>query len=371
MTKPPLETRLSALPPKVSHPLRALRDAGQIDNDFLDLLLTAAGLSGDTNRLLGFAAGFLHMTNHRIPVHDVIRMALDQNRRINLAWSPARWTAEHNKLSRAETLSRLQDTDVTYDLQAYEPHLSPAGRAALIRTSRRLGLEGLRQRHCVASYHGRILSGQCAIASMIIDRQRWTVELTLAKSSENPVIISQIKTRYNGHASPLIRSQIHAAFGIPQNAATPEASNPPNALYLENLRRVLPVLSTHDVESVVVTFSGSGDSGCIDTIYYQPPLRAQIGPCPVEHLTCKSIYDGQWRTDIVTEVAPLDQALEELTMSYLDETGVNWYDGEGGYGELVIDVRDRSVSLEINVNYSQATTEYDRTRSIDSGEDTP
>lgn len=79
-----------------------------------------------------------------------------------------------------------------------EKHLPKRFSGYLIRTSRRLGMEGLRQRHCVASYDSRLRKGDCAIVAVFADRQRWTVELRLTNDTETPLRIDQIKTRYNG-----------------------------------------------------------------------------------------------------------------------------------------------------------------------------
>lgn len=369
MTFLPTDARLSALPQKICQPLASLTSAGQIDEAFLDLLLDAAELSGDAQRLLGFAAGYLHMAKDGVPVEDVIRMAKRQKRRINLAWSPARWKTEHNKLSRAETLARLTASNEAYDLSSYDEHLPETARKALIRCSKRLGLEGLRQRHCVASYHDRILKGGCAIASVIIERQRWTVQLERTSIEEKPLAITQIKTRLNGIAPPDIRRRIHELMDIPLPAGITPSETTPNYVYLDNLRRVLPVLERQGVERVTVTFSGSGDSGAIDWAYFTPEQPQEFNETRVEQLSGNSVYENdRWRTVLVPENMTLKEALHNITDDYLEETGVNWYDNDGGYGELEIDVAARSVSLDVNVNFTESTNEYCETKSIDTGE---
>lgn len=368
MTFTTTHDRLAALTPKTHHALAALMASGQIDESFLELLLDAAALSGDDQRLLGFAAGYLHMSKAGVPVEDVIRMAKSQNRRINLAWSPARWKNEHSKLSRAETLARLATSNEVYDLSAYEAYLPEAAHKTLIRCSRRLGLEGLRQRHCVASYHDRIKTGACAIASVIIDQRRWTVQLERTRLDDKPLIISQIKTRLNGLATPDIRRKIHALMGIDQHPGDFVSSSVPETLYLDNLQRVLPILIAASVESVEVTFSGSGDSGAIDTAYFQPKQPEQFTDTQVQQLRKNSFFEnGEWTKAVVPETMSLHEALINITDDYLEEAGVNWYDNDGGYGTLVIDVAARSVSLDINVNYSESTNEFSQTKSIDTG----
>lgn len=360
--------RLAEIPVKTALPLRHLMRAGQLSETCLDDMLDAAELAGDTSRLLGFAAGYLHMTREGVPVQDVIRMAKSQNRRINLAWSPARWRAEHDKLSRAETLTRLQDANVTYDLAAYEATLPASACKSLIQCSKRLGLEGLRQRHCVASYHDKIAVGACAIASVIVDQQRWTVQLELTRNPDAPIAITQIKTRHNGVAPPDVRRRIHDMMEIELPKHVASSASTPNYVYLDNLRKVLPLLEQHGVHSVNVTFSGSGDSGAIDDVYYAPQIAASVRTIPVEQMTLNRVFDRIWRTTTASETVSLDQAIMNITDNYLAETGVNWYDNDGGYGELAIDVAGRTVSLDVNVNYTQSTNEFCETKSIDTGD---
>ena len=368
MTFTTLNERLAALPPKTYHPLAALTAAGQIDEAFLELLLDAAELSGDTQRLLGFAAGHLHMAKAGVPVEDVIRMAKRQQRRINLAWSPSRWKDEHNKLSRAETLARLSANNETYDLSAYEAHLPEAARRTLIRSSKRLGFEGLRQRHCIASYHERIMRGGCAIASVILERQRWTVQLEPTGIPDSPLAITQIKTKLNGIAPPDVRRKIHALMDIKQQPREISSTPVNGTLYIENLRRVLPHLEGAGIESVTVTFSGSGDSGAIDWAWFSPEQPEEFSQTQVSQLRTTSFFeDGQWTKAVVPETMSLRDALENIADDYLAEADVNWYDGDGGYGELVIDVAARSVSLDINVNFTESTNEFCQTKNIDTG----
>ena len=142
-------------------------------------------------------------------------MAKAQNRRINLGWSAKRWKEEHDRFSRAEALHRMAQENVGYDVSKFEEHLPERFNGYLIRTSRRLGMEGLRQRHCVASYDSRLRSGNCAIAAVFVGKQRWTVELRLTNNEEAPLRIDQIKTRYNSLPPASVREEIHEILDIP------------------------------------------------------------------------------------------------------------------------------------------------------------
>ncbi|MCB1651160.1 MAG: PcfJ domain-containing protein [Alphaproteobacteria bacterium] len=367
-----VENRLALLPAKVSMPFRQLLSAGQITEDVVHTVLDAGEITGDTSKLIGFSVGFLHLRGQGVPVHDVIRMAKTQNRRISLGWSAKRWKEEHDRLSRAEALHRMAQENVGYDVSKFEEHLPERFSGYLIRSSRRLGMEGLRQRHCVASYDSRLRNGNCAIAAVFVNKQRWTVELRLTNDEEAPLRIDQIKTRYNGLPPASVREKIHEILGIAlkKTAGVSVGSAMPNYIYMENLRRILPVLRAQGIENVTISFEGYGDSGSIEDISYAPCTNENIKEIPVEHLCTASHFDdGQWLKTVTPQQSTLNEAIDELTYDYLEETGVDWYNNDGGYGELVIDVNAGTVALEVNVRYTESTTEYSAERDIITGED--
>lgn len=366
-----IENRLALLPVKTAMPFRQLLSAGQIPEDVIHTVLDAGEITGDTSKLIGFAVGFLHLRAQGVPVHDVIRMAKAQKRRVNLAWGVKRWKEEHDRLSRAEALQRMAQENVRYDVSKYEKHLPKHFSGYLIRTSRRLGMEGLRQRHCVASYDNTLKRGDCAIAAVFVDGQRWTVQLVLTKDEDVPLRIDQIKTRYNGLPPASVRQQIHKVLGIDLKQSTGAVLPIQDAIYMENLRRVLPVLRDNAIERVIVSFNGEGDSGSIEDITYEPRDNEEaVKALPVEHISTSSFFDdGQWRRHATPERSTLNEAIDALTYDYLEETNVDWYNNDGGYGELVIDVQAGTVSLEVQVRFTDTTTEYSAERNIETGAD--
>ena len=364
--------RLSALPRKVALPFEQLLNTGQIKEDVLSVVLDAGDLATDSSKLLGFAIAYLTNRSQGVPVHDVIRMAKAQKRRINLNWSAKRWKAEHDRLSRAEALDRLSKENVTYNVSTFEKHLPETFDGYLIRSSSRLGMEGLRQRHCVAGYHHKISNGNCAIASLLIDKTRWTVELVNTGNSEAPLMINQIKSRHNALPSAEVRSRIEEMLSIkrPEYSVSNASYTENDSLYMDNLRRLLPVLRDQFVQSVVVSFDGSGDSGAIDSIFYLPQRIYELPDITVEHVvTSQQFDDGRWIRQREVEAVSMNKAIDALTYEYLEETQIDWYNNDGGYGELVIDVTDGTVSLEVNVRYTESVNEFHCERDIVTGEE--
>lgn len=366
-----LEERLQKLPRKVAVPLKEILATGHIDRDLLATALDAGELSGESHRLLGFTVGLVYLQSKHVPVVDAIRMARAQGRRIHLNWSAKRWEQEHNRLARQETLWRLTEENAHYDVSKYLAYLPAAFPGYLIRTSRRLGMEGLRQRHCVASYHQKVLAGYSAIAVVFLERQRWTVQIALTGKRNAPLRIQQIQSRFGRLPTPAVCNAI-ASLLLPASGHQEDAEKEDSAerpAWLDTLRRVLPVLREREVRQVTVSFDGCGDSGSVDGVEYGDTaiegeaIDVELPAANVEWQGAEPPADSQLRW------IPLNEAITQLTYDYLEETAVNWYDNDGGFGELKIDVQAGTVSLEINVRTSDASCEYERCLDIDSGEE--
>ena len=263
--------RIAGLPVKVAVPLRELVRSELMSERTAETLLEAGELTGQPQHLLGFAAALDELRRRGVPIEDAVRMARQQGRRISLRWSPKRWRAEHDKMSRMATLDRLTAANAAYDLSEYERHLPERWPGYLIRTSRRLGMEGLRQGHCVASYHDIVTAGRQAIAAVFVDRKRWTVALVRTGAEDAPLRITQIRGPYNRSPAASDTAAIHERLGIePPRRRAATAQPPRTGAYLENLRRALPALREHGITYVYVAFSGEGDSGQIDDVYFTP-----------------------------------------------------------------------------------------------------
>ena len=364
-----IETRLIGLPPKVAAPLRDLVRTGLMSPATADTVLDAHELTGEPQHLLGFAVAALEFRLAGVPVADTIRMARDQGRRISLRWSANRWRAEHNRFARAATLKKLADENEAYDVERYERHLPAKWPGYLIKSSRRLGMEGLRQRHCVAAYHRSVKNGHCAIATVFVHSTRWTVELRWTGLEDRPLAITQIRSRRNQAPPAEVREMIHERMDIPRPPQAKQgvagSARQPNR-FMENLRRVLPVLRQHGIEHVWVSFAGGGDSGQIDDVEFSPRLtdEALTAPC---HRTESAWIGGEWRRANGVEDVPLKAAIEDITYDYLEATGVDWYNNDGGQGTLSIGVEAGTVDMDLSTNLR--TSQVGERTDIMSGEE--
>jgi len=355
-TVDPIVERLSELPAKVGKKLLGQFSLGHVDAPTLHTVLDAAQLAGDISKSLWFTGSYLFLRSKGVPVGDVVAMAKQHQRKIRLEWSEQRWRNEHNRLSRLATLKMLASKNVTYDVSFFEKHIASSYPGYLIKSSRRLGMEGLRQQHCVASYHERLASQQTAILCLFLDNTRWTVELIQTNHSETPVRIGQIKTRLNAVASNEVRKQVYNHLGLDFPRLETSSPDGSRALHQINLTALLPVLIKLDIQEIYVGFSGSGDDGHIDYVEMQPPPATM----PVVHILdqTRDYKDGQWIHRECGRDLPLDKAIEDIVYGYLEMTGVDWYNNDGGQGHFSINFQTGNIEFEVNQNYVESVTEY-------------
>jgi hypothetical protein len=129
----------------------------------------------------------------------------------------------------------------------------------------------------------------------------------------------------------------------------------------EYIQTALAKLKEFGAAEVVIYFDGSGDSGSIDSVQIRqsdgkvvPNLADLFVDYPVE----KSRYvDGEWLNEIEVKQMPIADALEKYTYDELERTNVDWYNNDGGFGELRITLSDDvSIELEVNQRYTEYTT---------------
>ena len=122
---------------------------------------------------------------------------------------------------------------------------------------------------------------------------------------------------------------------------------------LEQAKAILRLCKEKGATEIVVRFDGSGDSGSIDEVYID--LKE---PLIVEYDEESTRYDGdKWVTTSTTKQVQLRDALEQITYDMLEKTGIDWYNNDGGYGELNVDLVQGTIQLEVNSRYTEVTTD--------------
>jgi len=116
------------------------------------------------------------------------------------------------------------------------------------------------------------------------------------------------------------------------------------------------VLADAGINEVVISFSGGGDSGAIDgseafMVTGEGDARAVTPALLPETQVNFYAYDGE------LEAMTVGEALERLGDQVLEGCGLDWYNNEGGQGEIIVYVDKQIVRLEIGIN-SMSTEDY-------------
>jgi len=105
------------------------------------------------------------------------------------------------------------------------------------------------------------------------------------------------------------------------------------------------------VSRVVISFAGAGDSGEIDDMYLEDPNGTFI-EMPTDMVAwTKQVY-GEQKPE--TKQVKLRDALEDIGYRVLDETGMDWYNNDGGQGNVYLLVEGEifNVRVDMEVNYT-------------------
>lgn len=109
------------------------------------------------------------------------------------------------------------------------------------------------------------------------------------------------------------------------------------------------------VGSVVISFAGAGDSGEIDDVYLENP-NGDIFAMPTDMVAwTKQTYGDQQSEQ---KQVKLRDALEDIGYRVLDETGMDWYNNDGGQGNVYLRVDSGEVftvrvDMEVNITSTE------------------
>lgn len=122
---------------------------------------------------------------------------------------------------------------------------------------------------------------------------------------------------------------------------------------------LLTQLNLLGAKEVRVEFQGGGDDGQVDGVYLFDNNGQHIDvPDDMIAWTTQTYGDQQSEQ----RQTKLVDALEDLCSRALDNTGLDWYNNEGGQGHLAIDFRENPPRIMLYVGINTMTTddhEYD------------
>ena len=111
---------------------------------------------------------------------------------------------------------------------------------------------------------------------------------------------------------------------------------------------------------VQVDFRGGGDSGEIEGVFAKD-LQGNFVEIKDEKMIwpTKESYEenGQWHQRSVEKEILIEDILKDMTEEWLNEAGHDWYNNEGGQGEMTIDFTRSPPEFNMYVGVNTMTTD--------------
>lgn len=126
-----------------------------------------------------------------------------------------------------------------------------------------------------------------------------------------------------------------------------------------HVKQILEMLKGAGADKIIVEFDGSGDSGSVHSvdIYDNQNKLVRLNFGVAYAVTSSSWKDGKWEQKEEVKMMPVTEALETFCYDMLEKTGVDWYNNDGGFGQLTITLDPVEVQLEVNQRYTEYSTD--------------
>jgi hypothetical protein len=126
-----------------------------------------------------------------------------------------------------------------------------------------------------------------------------------------------------------------------------------------HVKQILEMLKGAGADKIIVGFDGSGDSGSVHSVDIcdEQGKALQLNFGVVYAVTSSTWKDGKWEQKEEDKMMPVKEALETFCYDMLEKTGIDWYNNDGGFGELTITLDPVEVQLEVNQRYTEYNTD--------------
>jgi len=125
------------------------------------------------------------------------------------------------------------------------------------------------------------------------------------------------------------------------------------------VKTMLKMIKDGGGKEIRVSFDGSGDSGSVESAEIYDGNKSLNMEFSVDYLEMSSSWskEGGWiKTENIKRM-PVKQALTQFCYDMLEETGIDWYNNDGGYGELYITLDPVEIKLEVNTRYTEVNSD--------------
>lgn len=129
------------------------------------------------------------------------------------------------------------------------------------------------------------------------------------------------------------------------------------SILLVNKSRILKALKKLCATTVVVSYSGSGDSGQIDHVGIFQDKNELKPETNISVLVTMSKWDepsSTWAKRSVRKSMPLAEAIEALVYDWLESEHAGWENNDGASGECTIDVTKDDFLLSHTTYYTES-----------------
>lgn len=126
---------------------------------------------------------------------------------------------------------------------------------------------------------------------------------------------------------------------------------------------LLTLLKVLGGRRVLVEFDGSGDSGSIEDAFLQDENGNSIDltNATFDWYEKSSGFDKEQKQWVITSKPvpnmPVGEILRAVCEDALEDAGHDWYNNEGGYGSLTIDLTTTPPVIKLNVSIRVVSTE--------------
>jgi hypothetical protein len=116
----------------------------------------------------------------------------------------------------------------------------------------------------------------------------------------------------------------------------------------DRLKEVCKVLEPLGITMIEVEYDGSGDEGSIEFITFISNGSEYKGEMPKEKFKTLFNYSGAESEDV-----DIREIIDQICCHFLPD---GWGNGDGSFGTLKIDTKNRTATLEHNERYTEVNT---------------